>query len=287
MKNIALITKSTFRGIGQIMLQENAFSGLLLFVGICYGSVFMGLGALLAAFVGTVTAYALKFDNSQTAKGHYGFSAALVGAAAFFFLKPVWMIGLIVVAAAVGATVTQHFFIRKRIAAFTLPFVLITWMMLFGIKNFAPDLLAAPTIFDPAETYKYLFPLYGFGQVIFQAKLLSGVLFFIAVLVHSRVSAWFGFLGAVVGGLIAYVWAVDPAFIANGMWSYNAVLCAIVFAGKTSKNYLWALVSVVLSLVIQFILIKLEWTALTFPFVAACFTTLCLKAKYENRRLAA
>jgi urea transporter len=81
--------RQVLRGLGQIMLQENALTGLLFLLGIFYGSVFMGLGALVATACGTMTAYLFHFDKAETEKGLYGFSAALVGVALTLFLKSI------------------------------------------------------------------------------------------------------------------------------------------------------------------------------------------------------
>nr|HPK05259.1 urea transporter [Bacteroidales bacterium] len=55
-----------FKGLGQIMLQENIITGLLFLAGIFYGSVFMGFAALLATICGTITAYLFGFDKTNT-----------------------------------------------------------------------------------------------------------------------------------------------------------------------------------------------------------------------------
>lgn len=55
------------KGLGQIMLQECAYTGLFFLAGIFYGSVTMGLGALLAVICGTLTARLLGYDKKETA----------------------------------------------------------------------------------------------------------------------------------------------------------------------------------------------------------------------------
>ena len=85
------------KGLGQIMLQENAVTGLLFLIGIFYGSFTMGAAALLAVVCGTTTALLLKYEKSEIDKGLYGFSAALVGVAAILFLKQVLISWIIIV----------------------------------------------------------------------------------------------------------------------------------------------------------------------------------------------
>jgi len=62
-KNNHAIIDQVLRGVGQIMLQENAITGLLFLMGIFYGSVFMGLAALLATTCGSITAKLLRYDK--------------------------------------------------------------------------------------------------------------------------------------------------------------------------------------------------------------------------------
>ena len=56
------------KGLGQIMLQENAVTGLLFLIGIFYGSFTMGAAALLAVVCGTTTALLLKYEKSEILK---------------------------------------------------------------------------------------------------------------------------------------------------------------------------------------------------------------------------
>src|SRR5436190_21388459 len=115
------------KGVGQIMLQNNQWTGILFLAGIFYDSIVMGLAAILAVVVGTVTAKVLKYDQDEINMGLYGFSATLVGVALMFHFQEtsisapiVW--GTVVVGAAL-ATIIQHFFISRKIPAFTLPFI--------------------------------------------------------------------------------------------------------------------------------------------------------------------
>ena len=62
----ASVLSTILKGLGQIMLQENSVTGLLFLIGIFYGSIIMGLAALLATICGTVTAYLLKYDKPKS-----------------------------------------------------------------------------------------------------------------------------------------------------------------------------------------------------------------------------
>ncbi|MBW3524103.1 urea transporter [Chryseobacterium sp. NKUCC03_KSP] len=272
------------KGLGQIMLQENPVTGSLFLVGIFYGSLAMGIAAILATICGTTTAFLLKYDKAEINKGLYGFSAALVGVAIMLFLKPVFISWIILIIGSALATVIQHFFMKRKIPVFTLPFVLITWLILFFTNHYCTGLLSEASI-TTASTINYLTVGFnGFGQVIFQDNLISGVLFFIAVFISSPISALYGFIGAVLSAFIAFSISTPVADISIGLFSFNAVLCAIVFTGNQIKDSIWALIAILLSLIISLLMLKFNFTQLTFPFVLASCITLFLKKKYDSNR---
>ena len=109
----ASVLSIILKGLGQIMLQENSVTGLLFLIGIFYGSIAMGLAALLATICGTVTADLLKYDKAEITQGLYGFSAALVGVAVMCSLNPCFC-PVVIVIGSVLAAILQHFFIKRK-----------------------------------------------------------------------------------------------------------------------------------------------------------------------------
>ena len=288
LNNNTLIAKSKsfitviLKGVGQIMLQENSITGLLFLIGIFYGSLTMGFAALLATVCGTVVAYLLKYDKAEINQGLYGFSAALVGVAVMLFLKPVFWAWVFVVIGAVVAAVLQHFFIKRKIPAFTFPFVVVTWLILLICNSFFTDLLATsvPIVEHASDALSDGFK--SFGQVIFQSSLLSGILFFLAVFISSPIAALYGLAAAIISAIMAYYFSIPISEINLGLYGFNAVLCAIVFAGTQVKDGLWVLISIVFSLAISLLMLKIGIPKLTFPFVLATWITLFLKAKFQK-----
>lgn len=261
------------------MLQENAVAGFLFLIGIFYGSVTMGVAALLATACGTAAAILLKYDKSEIDKGLYGFSAALVGVAIMLFIKPVFLSWVFIIVGSILATVLQHFFIKRKIPVFTLPFVLVTWVILLFANNYFTGIMLEPPVAIASTTDYFTFGFKGYGQVIFQDSLVSGVLFFIAVFICSPISALYGLAGAILSAIIAFKFSAPINDISIGLFSFNAVLCAIVFAGHQIKDGIWVLISVLLSLAISLLMSKFNITQLTFPFVLASCITLFLKSK--------
>lgn len=271
-------TNRLFKGFGQIMLQENAVTGMVFLAGICFGSVSMGVAALLAAITGTLTAIVLKFPSENINKGLYGFSAALTGVAFVLFFNPGVMLWMMVVVGAVLSACIQHFFIRQNIPVFTLPFVMVTWFLVFVLHSFFPASEVAPSAAEASSLNYFIFPVKGFGQVIFQNNIISGLLFILAVAICSPVAAIYGMAGSLLSGLIAlYLFDVPQGAVADGLFSFNAVLCAIAFSGKQFKNILQAAVAVLLSLVISIKMSEYNLLQLTFPFVAATVLVISLQ----------
>lgn len=264
------------------MLQENSVTGLLFLIGIFYGSITMGLAALLAAICGTVTAYLLKYDKTEIIQGLYGFSAALVGVAAMLFLKPQLWTWVVIILGSALAAMLQHFFIKRKIPAFTFPFVLVTWLVLFVFNHFGKDLLALPTpvILHASDSLAEGFK--SFGQVMFQNNLVSGLLFFLALFISSPIAALYGLAAAIISAIIAFVFSAPIDDINLGLYGFNAVLCAIVFGGDKVRDGIWVLVAVVIALGVSLLLIHLNIPQLTFPFVLATWITLFLKGKMDR-----
>ncbi len=266
-----------FKGLGQIMLQENIITGLLFLAGIFYGSVFMGFAALLATICGTITAYLFGFDKTNTDKGLYGFSAALTGVAYILFFGHSFIVWVLIVVGSVLAALIQEFFIRRKITVFTFPFVLVTWVAIVSIKSISPELLVKSSSSVTIANDYFTYAIKGFGQVIFQNKVVSGILFFIAVLIHSPIAALYGLAAAMFSGIISLNFNIPVENISEGLLSFNAVLTAIAFAGNKLKDAVWISIAVLLSLFISLYMMQNGYIQLTFPFIAASVITLAIK----------
>ena len=277
------------KSFGQIMLQENRWTGLLFLVGLFLGSWQYGVASLLAVVVGNATAMVFKFDQDEIRAGIYGFSAALVGVVLPFLFEMTGLIWLLVVVGGSFAAIFQHFFIQKKIPAYTFPFILVSWLLIFGIQQYTST--AASSLVQWGVDFKgYEILLLGtkaYGQVIFQGGIWVGILFFIAVFIHSKVGAVYALLSAYLGALLGMLFGFPQQAVEMGIFGFNPVLTAIVFAGPKLKNAVWTLIGVVLTFLVQMILLEtnvlsLFGGVLTFPFVAGTWLTLILK-KYIQK----
>lgn len=269
------------KGLGQIMLQENAVTGSVFLIGICMGSWTMGLAALIATLTGTFVAKMLQFDNTNIGKSFYGFSAALVGVALTLMFEPSFIVWIFIIFGSALASILQHFFILKKISVFTLPFVVVTWGAVYLLNLFSPELAIFPAMESIDSTNDFAFAFRGFGQVIFQSSAIAGLLFFCAIFIHTPIAALYGLAASVIAAMLSSAFTSQYEAIQLGLFSFNAVLCAIVFVGNKISDGLWVLCSVILATTFSLLMSKFAFMQLTFPFVISAFITLQLRALFS------
>lgn len=271
------------KGIGQIMLQENSGTGLLFLIGIFFGSTIGGIGVLIATCVGTITAILLKYNSEEINAGLYGFSAALVGVGLTVLFESTFLLWVLLVVFSALATVIQHFFNQRNIAGYTFPFIILTWVLIYGIHYFTSikPLVSSEDSLMLAVN-QFLVPTNSFGEVIFQSNPLSGILFFVAVFVGSPIAALYGVATSVFSAIFAFYLGAPLDQILMGLFGFNAVLTSIVFAGNKKIDGLWVLIGVVLTVLLQILFIQSAIFSefggvLTFPFVLGTWITLFFK----------
>lgn len=284
--------KVVFRGIGQIIFQENAITGVLFVAGILLGAPLEAAGIVLGAAIGTATAHLMNFDKGDVVAGIYGFNAALVGIATFFFFQlGVGSILLMVVGCIAAAFLTMLMKKHVPFPTYTTPFILVTWAIyllapLVGAAMHEPGYPA-----DPVEIpYVIEAVAHGVGQVMFQGTLAAGILFLIGMAVGDwRHAAWV-LAGSVVGMAMATFHltvgasALDPhqlvershfANVALGLYGYNATLTAVaLFLWR--RSLIPPLLGMVLTVPLTEFIPLLGIPALTAPFVLATWIILVL-----------
>ena len=115
------------RGIGQVVFQDNALSGILCFAGLLCYSRPAAMWALVASASGVFIAGVLGFQASLINNGSYSYNAVLAGIAlgAYFprrFVLP--LLGIVI------SILLMQGFQLAGITAFTAPFVLASWLVI-------------------------------------------------------------------------------------------------------------------------------------------------------------
>lgn len=134
----------------------------------------------------------------------------------------------------------------------------------------------------PTQYDDFLTCTNGFGEVIFQGGVLSGIIFFLAVFISSPVAALYGLAASILGAGLSQ-WNGEPVKeIHMGLFGFNAVLSAIVFSGVKRTDGLWVLIAVLITIAIDDLLIDNHCLdavggVFTFPFVAGTWITLLIQ----------
>lgn len=282
MNKIIIFLKTVLKGIGQIMLQNNSITGLLFLIGIVYNSLTMGIGAIIGVVIGTLTAILFRYKKEDIANGLYGFNGALVGLALTFFFELNWYLIALIIVGSVMSTLIMNLMYNRMLPPYTFPFVLCTWIIIFFITSFGliqknVQELPSFTNLDIVSSLSM-----GFGQVMFQASIATGIIFFVAILINSRLSAIYGLVGSILGVIIGLLISAPISLLDTGIFGFNGVLCGIAFANNKKYSYLFALISIIISVLILYGFLTFSLIALTAPFVFATWITLFLRKKIKN-----
>jgi urea transporter len=284
---------AVLKGVGQVFFQESAVSGALFVAGLLVAAPLMALGAVAGSAIGLLTAGLLKWDIGQRKAGIFGFNAALVGIASFFFLAPSASTVLLMVVGCVAATLLTHF-MRSRIPfpTYTTPFIVITWVLIAVGRalDAAPATGGPPVVANFATHWTVEAAMHGVSQVMFQASLLTSVLFLVGIAVSNRGHAGWVLAGSIVGmcaalfHLTAGAAAPDPEQlvlrpqvdnIALGLYGYNATLAAVAL-WLWRPSFIAPVLGMLLTVPLTELFPRTGLSALTAPFVLSTWIVMLL-----------
>lgn len=263
--------KTLLLGFSQVFLLQSALSGALILAGLFCNSWQLALLALLGCLVSRAVASLWRDTEQEIADGLYGFNGTLVGIAIGVYWEISWLsILLLVIGAALSTWLARAFRRHAQLPGLTAPFIIAVWALLL-VSLLAPQgvglLDSAAQLEEGQPLWRRLGVALGdsVGQVMFQANVLTGILFFLAIAWESRRKALYALLGALIPMLV--IPFVPEAVWREGLLGYNAVLCAIYWAGTGERRLLYALLSVVLSVLLELLALYAGLIPLTAPFV--------------------
>ena len=112
------------RGVGQVMFQNNALSGVLMLAGILLNSWQMALMAIAGNVVSTLTACLSGYSREDIRNGLYGFNGTLVGIAIGVFMPvSVASLSLLVAGACLSTWIARLFGIYRSFYSFCVDIV--------------------------------------------------------------------------------------------------------------------------------------------------------------------
>ncbi len=249
------LSRSLLRSFSQIMLQENKLTGFLFCLGLGISSPIMLFGAVIAVLSSLVIAELFLYSENNVQKGLYGYNAALVGIAVFFFLPANTLSLALVIFGGGLSTAIMHLLTQvgptKKISfpVFTAPFVITTWLLIMLIEfiNFPSSFvngleitnlnINSLYISDAANNTGVIYALLrGIAQIMLQDNWLSGALFVFALLLHSyKVASW-AVIGSASGLLFAGMFNFNEEWLLMGNYGFNGSLLAIALHANFEKN---------------------------------------------------
>lgn len=263
--------KTLLLGFSQVFLLQSTLSGALILVGLFCNSWQLALLALLGCLVSRSAASLWRDTEQEIADGLYGFNGTLVGIALGVYWEISWLsILLLVVGAALSTWLARACRRHAQLPWLTAPFIIAVWALLL-VSMLAPERMGlldtATQLEEGAPLWRMLGVALGdsVGQVMFQANVLTGLFFFLAIAWESRRKALYTLLGVFIP-MLAIPFVPETVW-REGLLGYNAVLCAIYWAGTSEHSLRYAVVSVVLSVLIELLALYAGLIPLTAPFV--------------------
>lgn len=242
-----LITTS-LKGISQVLLIENAVSGLIILAAITVASFSLGIITLFSSLIGTLIGKVAGADSESVNQGLYGYNSVLSGIALSLFLSgnERWIIAL--AGSAITAIITAAMFHLIRpigIPILTFPYIVLTWFLLltaYRLVSFkispelTPQSLSHWTLTIKGEMHWIDAFINGYGQIFFLDHTLSGILLFIAIFWAGWRLGLYAIIGNTAASLTAYGLGGEHHLISLGLYGYNAILSIIAVSIVFKEN---------------------------------------------------
>ncbi|MDE6623017.1 MAG: urea transporter [Alistipes sp.] len=297
------------RGTGQVMFQNNAWTGLLFLCGIFWGAYAGHLGAvawgaLLGVVVSTLTGRLLRLPERDGVQGLWGFNGVLVGCAFPTFLGNTWWMWLSLILCAALTTWVRTGFNNMmapwKVNSLTFPFVFCTWIFLLAARAMhglptthmsAPELPSTfSSMADLGFGHLIAYWLRGIAQVFLIDSWVTGLFFLAGLAASSLRAALWAAVGSALALLTAIALEASGSQIAGGLYGYSPVLTAIalatVFYRPNRYSAAWAVVGTLVTVFVQagmyVLLAPLGIATLTAPFCVTTWLFLLPRIRFDE-----
>lgn len=300
--------KVSLRGAGQVMFQNNIWTGLLFIIGIFIGAYthnqpLVGIAALVGLIASTLTGYLSPLPREDGESGLWGFNGILVGCAFLTFLESSIFTWSSLILCSILTTWVRTAFNNLlapfKINSLTFPFVFMTWIFLFSareMQSLSNNYLSAPSLtvhFAPYSKLNFIdlakYSLQGISQVFLINSWITGLIFLVALFISNK---WAG-IWALIASIIALTFAISfqtsESSVSDGLYGFSATLTGIAigmtFYKPNWKSAIWALIAIVTTVFIQAamnaVLLPYGVPSLTAPFCIATWLFLLPQFKLE------
>ncbi|MFD7496932.1 urea transporter [Streptomyces sp. NPDC059832] len=225
------------RGIAQVALTSSPWAGLLFTVALFVGGWRIGVYGLLGAASSAGAAVLLGADRQGVGKGLEGYCGCLTGIALVVRLGASWQTAVLAVLGAAVCSVLSaaagRLLTPLGLPVLTAPYCLVVSALTIALPK-APVTAGAAarvpgfTDLTAAEAGRAL--CNNIGQIFFLDKWYAGLILLAGLLVASRIAALAAVGASAVALLTACATGLPADRITEGLYGYNAVLCAIALA---------------------------------------------------------
>lgn len=266
------------RGFSQCAFQANEITGLLFVTGVALFNWRMAVFYVISVLIATVVARLLNADQTLSDLGLFGFNSGLMGLAMGSFYIPNTALWLwVVVAALVAALLAIAMGKWLPIPFLAAPFILTFWVLWF-FADTRPELVKLDLGPWPVEDVRWGTAVVdALGSTLFAPVVITGVLFFVGVLVSNWRHAVIALLAALIAVLIAAHVGVAGGAVNTGFVGFNAVLAALGAAAVLQGDLRLAVLAAMLATwFFSYINRNAPMPALASGFVLAVWTTMLL-----------
>ena len=280
--SLTQIPRDVLTGIAQIMLQPSPLVGLAFLIGSFLNSPMLALFGVVGCLASTMMAWLCKFPSEERSQGLYGFNGGLIGLGVGYFNAVSLPLLVPVVLGAMVSSLVMYKMMQIGLRPFTFPFVIVTWVIMLilsvtGLASISGWSTPNPTSIDVLESLSR-----GYGQVLFQENILTGLIFIGAILIRDWVQGLYASMATVMGLLCGYLAGFPIDAVNLGLFGYSAVLCGILFAGRTGRDFINAVIAILLSIAIVRLFHMAGIPPFTFPFVLASWVVLWGCSKFQS-----
>lgn len=270
------------KNIAQVLLLDNAWTGLFILLGLFVGNWKVGIMALAASIIALLLAKRTNYSQEEINTGLAGFNPVLTAIALTLFLVPEWYSILIafiaiVITMPIGSAF-REFFKPFGVPMLTMPYVFVSWVILlmsFQFKfvnadvNILPDTVQEIQFSGHSIHFINAF-LSGFSEIFLLKSIMAGLLILIGIFIASRKAGLFAIVANLIGFTAVLVLGANHDQINDGLFGYNVILTVLAL-GVAFRTRIQRYVSIILGILLTVVLHAGMTTLLT-PFGLPVFT---------------
>ncbi|MDW4253162.1 urea transporter [Staphylococcus saprophyticus] len=270
------------KNISQVLLLNNAWTGLFILLGLFIGSWKVGVMALIASVIALLLAKRTNYSEEEINTGLSGFNPVLTAIALTLFLVPkcyslIIILVAIIITMPIGSAF-REFFKPFGVPMLTMPYVFVSWLILlmsFQFKFVNADVNILPNAIQEIQFSGHHIQfinafLSGFSEIFLLKSVLAGTLILIGIFIASRKAGVYAIVANLIGFLAVIVLGANHDQINEGLFGYNVILTVLAL-GIAFRTRIQRPISIVLGILLT-VVIHAGMTTLLTPYGLPVFT---------------